>query len=92
MDITGRIIRNDKVGYVNHQQQPILQRLDISDEQLLTLTTVFEKHFCYVMGAETMMKQFKEHPGHRRIRGIGKQKRFCASHNLNQTIEQPVNP
>ncbi len=74
MDITGRLIRNDKAGYINHQQQPILQRLGLSDEQWLTLTTQFEKHFCYAAGAEMMMKQFKEHTGHQRIRGMGKAK------------------
>jgi hypothetical protein len=74
VDITGRLIRNDKARYINHQQQPILQRLGLSDEQWLTLTTQFEKHFCYAAGAEMMMKQFKEHTGHQRIRGMGKAK------------------
>ena len=64
VDITGRIIRNDKTRHIDHQQQPILQRLGISDEQWLTLTTEFEKHFCYAAGAEMMMNQFKEHTGH----------------------------
>jgi REP element-mobilizing transposase RayT len=74
VDITGRLMRNDKAGYIDHQQQPILQRLGLSDEQWLTLTTQFEKHFCYAAGAEMMMKQFKEHTGHQRIRGMGKAK------------------
>jgi hypothetical protein len=74
VDITGRIIRNDKAGHIDHQQQPILQRLGLSDEQWLTLTTEFEKHFCYAAGAEMMMNQFKEHTGHQRIRGMGKAK------------------
>ena len=74
VDIIGRIIRNDKAGHIDHQQQPILQRLGLSDEQWLTLTTEFEKHFCYAAGAEMMMNQFKEHMGHQRIRGMGKAK------------------
>jgi REP element-mobilizing transposase RayT len=74
VDITGRIIRNDKAGHIDHQQQPILQRLGLSDEQWLTLTTEFEKHFCYAAGAEMMMNQFKAHTGHQRIRGMGKAK------------------
>ncbi len=45
VDITSRIIRNDKAGYIDHQQQPILQRLGLSDEQWLTLTTEFENTF-----------------------------------------------
>ena len=74
VDITGRVIREDKAGHIDHQQQPILQRLGLSDEQWLTLTTEFEKHFCYAAGAEMMMNQFKAHTGHQRIRGMGKAK------------------
>ena len=74
VDITGRIIRNDKAGHIDHQQHPILERLGLSDEQWLTLTTEFEKHFCYAAGAEMMMNKFKEHTGHQRIRGMGKAK------------------
>jgi REP element-mobilizing transposase RayT len=74
VDLTGRIIRNDKAGHIDHQQQPILQRLGLSDEQWLILTTEFEKHFCYAAGAEQMMNQFKHHTGHQRIRGMGKAK------------------
>jgi REP element-mobilizing transposase RayT len=74
VDITGRVIRDDKAGHIDHQHQPILQRLGLSDEQWLTLTTEFEKHFCYAVGAEMMMNQFKVHTGHQRIRGMGKAK------------------
>jgi REP element-mobilizing transposase RayT len=74
VDITGRIIRNDKAGHIDHQNQPILQRLGLLDEQWLTLTTEFEKHFCYAAGAEQMMNNFKHHTGHQRIRGMGKAK------------------
>jgi hypothetical protein len=74
VDIIGRVIRDDKAGHIDHQHHPILQRLGLSDEQWLTLTTEFEKHFCYVAGAEMMMNQFKKHTGHQRIRGMGKAK------------------
>jgi hypothetical protein len=36
------------------------------------LTTEFEKHFCYAAGAELMMKEFKRHTHHQRLRGMGK--------------------
>ena len=45
VDITGRIIRHNKVGHIDHQQQPILPRLGLSDEQWHTLTTEFENTF-----------------------------------------------
>jgi REP element-mobilizing transposase RayT len=78
VDITARIIRNDNTGYIDHEQQPMLQRLGLSGEQWLTLTTEFEQHFCYAAGAEMMMSQFKEHTGHQRIRGMSQAKiLFC---------------
>ena len=80
VDITGSVIRSDKAGHIDHQHQPILERLGLSDQQWLTLTTEFEKHFCYAAGAEKVMNQFKEHTGHQRIRGMGKAKKLlhCA--------------
>jgi hypothetical protein len=74
VDITASIIRDDKTKDIDHQSPPILQQLGLSDEQWLTLTTEFEKHFSYAAGAEMMMSQFKEHTGHQRIRGMGKAK------------------
>jgi len=74
IDITGRIIRNNKAGHIDHQNQPILQKLGLSDEQRLTLSTDSEKHFYYAAGAEMMMNQFKEYTGHQSIRGMGKAK------------------
>ena len=55
VDITGRIIRNDKAGHIDHKQQAILQSLCLSYEQWLTLTTEFEKHSCYAAGEEIMI-------------------------------------
>jgi len=78
VDETGRIIRADKKGYIDSKQSPILQRLGLSDEQWLTLTTEFEKHFCYAAGAEQMMNDFKVHTGHKRMRGMGQCKKLLA--------------
>ena len=72
VDITGRCIREDKAGHIDHGQSPILERLGLSSEQWLTLTTEFEKHFCYAAGAGLMMNAFKAHTGHQRLRGMGK--------------------
>jgi hypothetical protein len=74
VDMKGRVIRSDKAGHIDHQHQPILQRLGLSDEQWLTVITEFEKHFCYTAGAEMMVNQFKAHTGHQRIRGMSKAK------------------
>ncbi|MFT4809872.1 MAG: hypothetical protein ACI9LX_003229 [Paraglaciecola sp.] len=67
------LVRLKKLLWVASQKLA-LKRLGISDEQWLTLTTEFEKHFCYAAGAEQLMNQFKEHTGHQRIRGMGKAK------------------
>ena len=49
-------------------ESPMLERLGLSSEQWLTLTTEFEKHFCYAAGAELMMNAFKAHTGHQRLK------------------------
>jgi REP element-mobilizing transposase RayT len=71
VDTTGRCIREDKAGHIDSKQSPILERLGLSSEQWLTLTTEFEKHFCYAAGAELMMNEFKTHTNHKRLRGMG---------------------
>ncbi len=78
-DYCEKVIREDKAGHIAHHHQPILQRLGLSDEQWLTLTTEFEQHFCYAAGSEVMMKQFKAHTGHQRIRGMGKARTLLRS-------------
>ena len=74
VDATGRVIRDDKIGHISAAHSPILSRLGLNPEQWLTLTTEFEKHFCYAAGAEQMMNAFKRHTHHQRLRGMGKAK------------------
>ncbi|QHJ12659.1 hypothetical protein FX988_02917 [Paraglaciecola mesophila] len=74
IDTTGRCIRDDKAGYIDNTQSPILERLGLDSAQWLALTTEFEKHFCYAAGGEQMMNAFKRHTHHQRIRGMGKAK------------------
>ena len=65
-------IRVNKTGYIENHEFPILTRPGLTAEQWLTLTTEFEKHFCYAVGAEQMMAQFKALTHHKRLRGMGK--------------------
>ncbi|NCP64123.1 MAG: transposase [Paraglaciecola sp.] len=74
VDCTGRCIREDKAGHIDHSHSPILERLGINTEQWLTLTTEFEQHFSTAVGSEHMLQQFKSHTHHQRIRGMGKAK------------------
>jgi hypothetical protein len=45
VDITGRCICKDKVGYIEYQHSHILTRLGLDAEQWLCFTTEFEKIF-----------------------------------------------
>jgi hypothetical protein len=74
VNTTGRCIRDDKIGYIDSSHSPILERLGLDTQQWLTLTTEFEKRFCYAAGAELMMKEFKRHTKHQRMRGMGEAK------------------
>ena len=78
VDTTGRIIRADKAGAIDTAQSPILNRLGLSEEQWITLTTEFEQHFCYAAGAEQMMKDFKTHTDLKRIGGMKQAKRLLS--------------
>jgi hypothetical protein len=77
-DTTGRIIRANKAGVMDSAQSPILSRLGLSEEQWLNLTTKFEQHFCYAVGAEQMMKDFKIHTRRKRIGGMKQAKRLLS--------------
>tara|TARA_R110002012_G_scaffold224450_2_gene396429 strand:+ start:680 stop:1669 length:990 start_codon:yes stop_codon:yes gene_type:complete len=79
IDTTGRCIRDDKVGYLDNNQSPILERLGLDTAQWLTLTTEFEEHFCYAAGAEKMMNAFKRHTHHQRLRGMTKARELLTS-------------
>ncbi|WP_293747006.1 transposase [uncultured Paraglaciecola sp.] len=72
VDCTGKCIREDKAGHIEHHNSPILERLGLNSEQWLTLTTEFEKHFNIAVGSEHMLQQFKQHTDHKRIRGMEK--------------------
>ena len=74
VETTGRCIIDDKTGYIDKCQSPILERIGLDSAQWLTLTTEFEKHFFCAAGAELMMNAFKIHTHHQRMRGIGKAK------------------
>jgi hypothetical protein len=78
VDTTGRIIRADKAGVIDTAQSPILNRLGLSEEQWITLTTELEQHFCYAAGAEQMMQAFKAHTHRKRIGGMRQAKRLLS--------------
>lgn len=76
VDLTGRIIRKDKSGYIDSSQFPILERIGIDESNWITLTTEFEQHFCHAVGAESFLKAFKVHTNCKRISGISAARRL----------------
>lgn len=58
VDWTGRAIRDDKRGAIAANAPPILQRLDISSEHWIELSTNFESRFKGIAGSLESVKQW----------------------------------
>lgn len=74
VDETGRVLREDKRGAIHHKTANILQRLHISDESWLTLTTDFERIFTGAVGTAEHLCEFSEHVGLQRTHGLANAK------------------
>lgn len=70
VELTGRVIREDKRGYIEHHQPPILQRLSIESEQWMKMTTSFEKQFKSLVGNPSLMDTAIAVLGQKRRAGI----------------------
>jgi hypothetical protein len=70
VDWTGRIIREDKRGYIPDQVPPILQRLDIDTRHWLYLSKHFERPFKNLVGAAFRVRKICEEKGQRWAQGI----------------------
>ncbi len=55
VELTGRVLRNDKRGAIANNLPPILQRLGIEPESWLKLTTSFETSFKDLVGSPTAL-------------------------------------
>ncbi len=55
VELTGRVIREGKRGYIEKNNLPILQRLGIEPENWLKLTTKFESSFKDLVGSPTKL-------------------------------------
>jgi len=55
VELTGRVIRDDKRGHIEHNIPPILQRLGIEPENWMELTTKFEENFKDLVGSPTLL-------------------------------------
>jgi REP element-mobilizing transposase RayT len=61
IDLTGRVIRTDKLGALDMSLAPILQRINLTSEQWLAVSTGFEKHFTTAVGSERLLADYCEH-------------------------------
>ena len=55
VELTGRVIREDKRGHIEKHHPPILKRLGIEPESWIKMTTSFEKTFKDLVGNPTLM-------------------------------------
>ncbi|MGO1298030.1 MAG: transposase [Vibrio sp.] len=78
VDLTGRIIRDDKPGHIDISLTPILQRLNIPSESWLTLTAEFEQHTHVAVGTETNLTHYYQHNHYQRRPKITKTKKLLA--------------
>ena len=70
VDWTGRIMRNDKRGFIPDNLQPILVRLGIETKQWQYLTQNFESPFKGLVGCVLKLKKACQQLGYQRTPGI----------------------
>jgi len=78
IDLTGRIIREDKRGNIDVSLAPILQRINLTSEQWLEITTGFEKHFTTAVGSEKLLAEYCEHIKLKRMPNLSACKRLLS--------------
>ena len=66
IELTGRCIREDKVGYIKENQPALLTRLNINPENWLTLSKEFRKLFHGAVGHGDVLSDYCEHKGLKR--------------------------
>ena len=76
IDLTGRVLREDKRGNIDMSLAPILQRINLTSEQWLEVSTGFEKHFKSAVGSELLLAEYCEHTELQRRTGLAACKRL----------------
>lgn len=70
VDWTGRIVRDDKRGVMDHNLPPLLERLSITHNQWKALTQGFERHFNHFVGSADSVKAAYQRQGYTRTPGV----------------------
>lgn len=66
VELTGRCIRADKIGYIEAQQPALLTRLNISPDNWLTLSKGFRQLFHGAVGHSDVQADYCQHQGLKR--------------------------
>lgn len=78
IDLTGRVVREDKRGSLDISLVPILLRINLTSEQWIEVTTGFEKHFKTAVGSEAYLAEYCEHTELQRRSGLTACKRLLS--------------
>lgn len=76
VETTGKVIRDDKRGSISESSLPILNRLNIPQENWLKITTEFEQLFKGAAGALPVLTEYCEHLDRKRRQGAANCKRW----------------
>ncbi len=66
VELTGRVIREDKRGYIDTKTLPLLERINISPENWLKLTTQFTRVFHGAVGRPASQASYCENLNRKR--------------------------
>ena len=78
IELTGRCIREDKAGYIEEKQSPLLMRLNISPENWITLSKGFRKLFHGPIGRSDALTDYCQHQGLKRRQNLSCCKKLLA--------------
>ncbi|MBB1307782.1 hypothetical protein H5090_20320 [Pseudoalteromonas sp. SR43-5] len=78
VELTGRCIREDKRGYIESSHLPLLERVNISPENWLKLTTQFTRVFHGAVGRPSSQASYCENLNRKRRANISNCKKLLA--------------
>ena len=84
VDCTGRLLREDKRGYITSTADAILTRLEIDEDQWLTMTASFEQCFRNFAGRSVKLREVCDQLDYQRIPGITHCRELFGSSTLRQ--------